>query len=233
MHHPKLVVSASILVAAALACGGSDDRTPPADVEREIADAVADATGAAPSTDSTPCEILDDELLRAALDVPADAEISRSPSRHAPHPLCTVTWPKPNAAEIDEQRAARMMEAMQARLRGEEVEMPSFRTQDEVSLTLYEPPFDDPAAARAAFESAMRSLAGGITGSHEDVEVTFQADLVPVEGVGDEAMWAAKLRQLSVVDGTRIFHVGVNTGAEPDAELETAKEVARRVAAEL
>lgn len=233
MPHPKLVVSASILAAVALACGGSDDRTPPADVERTVADAVADATGAAPSTDSTPCEILDDELLAAVFEVPAGTEISRSPSRHSPHPLCTVTWPKPNAAEIDEQRAARMMEAMQARMRGEEVEMPSFRSENEVSLTLYEPPFDDPPAARSAFESAMRSLAGGITGSHEDVEVTFQADLVPVEGVGDEAMWAAQLRQLSVVDGRRILHVAVNTGAEFEADRAKAEEVARRVAAEL
>jgi hypothetical protein len=79
----------------------------------------------------------------------------------------------------------------------------------------------------------MKMLSDGVTSSHEGTEVTFQADLTPIEGVGRKAMWAPSLRQLSVVDGNRIFHVGVNTGGEPEADLEKAKAVANRVAREL
>jgi hypothetical protein len=237
VRDPLKTLLAAILIATTLACGGADDSASSAaataeGVEREIAEAVEERTGRRfePSTDTTPCQILDDALLRPAFDLAADVEITRSPSRHSPHPLCTVSWPKPNAAELEAEQGARMMEYMQKKMAGEDVEMPSFRTTNEVSLTLYEPAFDDGRAARSGFDSAMKRLSDGVTGSHEDVEITFQADLVPVAGVGDDARWAAKMRQLSVVDDRRIFHLTVNTGAEHDAELDTAKGLARQVA---
>ena len=92
--------------------------------------------------------------------------------------------------------AQKMSEYAMAKARGENVEMPSLRTESEVSLTLYEPPFDSPAQAQSSFDSAMKRLAEGVTGAHQDVEVTFQADVTPVEGVGDRAMWAPKMPAL-------------------------------------
>lgn len=236
MRDPLKTLLAAILIATTLACGGADDSAAGAataeGVEREIAEAVEERTGRRfePSTDTTPCEILDDALLRPVFDLAADVEITRSTSRYSHHPLCTASWPKPNAAELEAEQGARMMEYMQKKVAGEDVEMPSFRTTNEVSLTLLEPAFDDARAARSGFDSAMKRLSDGVTGSHEDVEITFQADLVPVAGVGDDARWAAKMRQLSVVDDRRIFHLTVNTGAEHAAELETAKQLARQVA---
>lgn len=240
MRDPLKTLLAAILITTTLACGGADDSASAGaataeDVEREIAEAVEERTGRRfePSTDTTPCEILDDELLRSAFDFAADVEITRSPSRHSPHPLCTASWPKPNAAELEAEQGARMMEYMQKKMAGEDVEMPSFRTTNEVSLSLYEPAFDDARAARSGFDSAMRTMSDGLTVTVRDVETTVQYDLTEVAGVGDAAMWAPKLRQLSVLDGRRIFHLGVNAGAERDADLETAKQIARQVAAEL
>lgn len=226
----------ALFTSALLACGGTDepiDRMTVEDVEPAILEEVEKRTGRKPSTDTTPCEILDDALVSAHFEVPADVEITRSPSKYSPHPLCTVSWPKPDAAEIQAQMGAAMSEYMTKKMRGEDVERPAFRTTDEISLTLNDPPSETPELARAHFESAMRRLSEGISSSHQGVEVTFQADLTPVSGVGDQALWAPKLRQLSVVDDTRIFHVTVNTGGEPEAELAKAKAVALDVAREL
>ena len=215
---------------ALLGCGNSDEPPTAEDVERSITKKIVAETGVPASSDRTPCEILDDKLIRAHFDIGADAEIARSPSRVSPHPFCTASWPKSNAAEIGTTRATAMSEYVQKKMRGEKVKMPSFRTSDEVSLTLVQPPFESRERAMSAFERSMKALSKGMTATRENVEVTFQAELTPVEGVGDKAMWAAKMRQISVVDGIRIFHVTVDTGAELDAELETASAIARDVA---
>jgi hypothetical protein len=73
----------------------------------------------------------------------------------------------------------------------------------------------------------MKILSEGITREHKGVEITFQADITPVDGVGDKAAWAAKLRQLSVADGRRMFHLTVNTGADREQELVKAIAVAK------
>ena len=233
MRTSRTTLLAAFAAASVLACGGDRDATSPGDVAPTISDEVEARTGAEPSTDATPCEVLDDELLRASFDIAADAEITRKPSEYSPHPLFTATWPKPNAAELEAQTQEKMSEYLAAKMRGEDVDMPSFRTSDEVSLSLYQPAFDSAADARRSFDASMKRLSEGITGSHEDVEITFQSDLTPVAGVGDAAMWAADMHQLSVVAGNRIFHLVVNTGAELDAELAKAREVAGQVAAEL
>lgn len=235
MSWSRMICIAALAVVLA-GCGGEGEETAevnPENVEQAITAEVEKRTGRKPSTDTTPCEILDDTFVRAHFEVGSDVEISRSPSKYSPHPLCTVSWARPDAEELQKKNAEAMSEYMQAKLRGEDVKMPSFRTTNEVSLTLYEPEFEDARTAQSSFDAAMSSLSKGITASHEDVEMTFQADLVPVSGIGDKAMWAASMRQLSVVDGTRIFHVGVNTGDDRDADRAKAEEVAKAIAEKL
>lgn len=242
LTHKSTLLVPAVAALAILACGGDGDTTATSvgeestaapNVGETIGDEVERRTGRKPASGDRPCEILDDELIRVHFEIAAEAEITRSPSKYSPHPLCTVSWPKPNAAEIEERSAAEMQDYVMKKMKGEDAKMPSLRTTNEVSLTVYEPEFEDPAAARSGFDSAMKMLSDGITGSHEDVEVTVQADLTPVEGVGDEAMWAPKMNQLSIVDDTRIFHVTVSTGTGDEADLESAKAIARTVAAEL
>ncbi len=226
----------SLLAVTVLACGEKSDTTAadeiatPEDIEQTIVEAVEEQTGAKPSTDTTPCDVLDDKVIRASFNLGSDVELTRRPSKYSPHPLCTVSWPKPNAAELEKNQASAMSDYLQRKMKGEDVKMPSFRTENEVSLTLYEPQFNSPQEAIASFDLAMKRLSDGVTAAHKDVEMTFQADVTPVEGIGSKAKWAPKLRQLSVVDRNRIFHVAVNTGAELDDELETAKGLAREIA---
>lgn len=233
MKDPGTILFIGILAAASFACGGGDESTAAADLERSIERDVAEATGTTASTSTEPCEILDEGLVRASFEIGPAVEIVRTPSKYSPVPLCTARWAKPDAEGIEQKRAELMSDYMTRKMKGEDVDMPSVRTENEVSLTLREKPADSPEQAMAMFDSAMKMLSEGITRSHEGTEVTFQADLTPVDGVGRKAMWAPRLRQLSVVDGSRIFHVVVNTGAEPEAELEKAKAVASKVAQEL
>ncbi|HVT43667.1 MAG TPA: hypothetical protein VMT00_04685 [Thermoanaerobaculia bacterium] len=233
MRHPRAVVFITILAAVALACGKAEEPVTAENVEETITRKVEEQTGLKPSADTTPCEILSDELLRAFFDIGTGVEIARSPSKYSPYPLCTASWPKSNAEEIEKKRATAMSEYLQRKMRGEEVKMPSLRTTDEVSLTLYQPAFESTEKAISSFDVAMKRLSEGMTRSHENVQVTFQADVTPVDGVGNKAMWAPTMRQLSVVDRNRIFHVVVHTGAELEAELEKAKALAQRIASEL
>ena len=132
----------------------------------------------------------------------------------------------PDLVEIEAETATKMQEYMQKKMAGEDVKMPDFKTNDEASLTLVRPVFDDEAAAMSAFDSSMKMLSEGVSASHEGVTATVQADITPVNGIGDKAMWAAKMRQLSVVSGRQIIHVGVRTGAGAEADLATAQAMA-------
>jgi hypothetical protein len=215
------------MVAASLA---ACSETGNGSIDEAVTEEVARQTGASPSTDTSPCEILDDELIGRHFDI-AGVEIERSPSRYSRHPLCTASWPKPNAAEIEERRAEQMADYTTRKMRGEDVEMPSFRTTNEVSLTISEDAFESQEQARAAFDSAMRVMSEGMSVGTEAGSVeTPRYELEPVEGVGEKAMWAPELRQLSVVTTDRIFHVGVQTDGDLDEELLKAKEIAREIA---
>ena len=179
-----------------------------------------------------PCELMSDTLLSAHLEFAPDAEISRTPSKHSPHPLCSISVPKPNAAELEQEREAAMADYIQRKLRGEDVKIPAVSAVYEVSLTLL-PPAESPEQAMVNFDSAMNMLTEGITGGTEEVQVTFQADVEPVTGVGSKAMWAPRLHQLSVVDGVQVLHVTVNTGEGDKTDRDKAIGIARDLAAAL
>lgn len=164
--------------------------------------------------DINPCDLLSDDIIRSRFDSAASADISRRLSDYSVHPMCVVTWPKPDAAEIEARTAAAMSDYLQRKMRGEKVQMPSFATEDEVTLTLFQPQFEDNASAIASFDQAMSVLQRGIKGKAGDVEVSFQSNVTPVTGIGDKATWSAGMRQVSVVQRRRIYYVTVNTGAE-------------------
>lgn len=212
------------------ACGnGSDEPAKASSVEQQVAKQVEAATGMKASKDDTPCKILDDELIHAHFTVPEGAEIKRHPSQYSPYPLCIVSWEKANAEEVKAQMAQAMQDYVKKQMAGEDVKMPVMRTTDEVSLTLYEPPFDSPEAAKRGLESAMQMLSKGITASHKDTTVTIQADMSPVDGVGTEAMWIPRMHQLSLAAGNRVLHITVRTGDDPEADKPIAVAVAKDV----
>lgn len=220
------VVSAVLASIVLAACGGTESR------ESSVATAVADAkpgtAAKASSGDVDPCAILDPDLIRRHFDL-GDAELEVRPSTRTHHPLCRVIWRKPDAAEIEKEMQARMSEYMTAKMRGEDVKMPSLRTDNDVSLTLNMPPFETDEAGAAALQSAMQTLNKGFKDKdNPDAPPQFQYETELVDGVADGAFWTPGLSQLSVQSGRYIFHVTVQTG---DAGVNQAK--ARALAAEI
>jgi len=92
-------------------------------------------------------------MIRSRLGHGEDVALEHNPSKHSPHPLCTVSWAK--------------------------------------------------------------------------------ANVEPVPGVGDKAIWVPKMRQLSFVSGNRLLHLTVNTGDDLDGELTMARSLADDVIAAL
>lgn len=219
------------------ACGGSEtSSTPTAEsVSEAVSDArmeVAKARGQVGEAEIDPCTILDDAMVRSHFEL-AGATVSFRLSSSTRHPLCTATWPKPNAEQIKADMQAKMQEYMLATARGERVQMPSFKTDDEVTLTVNSPSFESAGQAADAFASAMRVLAEGIKDKNDpSAPPKFQYDTVPVQGVGDQASWAPGLSQLTVQSGRHLFHAGVRVG-DPKVNQETAKAMAKQIAAKL
>jgi hypothetical protein len=202
----------SLLMTMGSACGDADQPSGPTARKSDLRD---------------PCLLLSEEMLRRTFDIVVATEITQEPSKYAPHPHCTVTWRKPDADEIERRQAEALQEYLQRRMRGENVDPPAASSSNRVALTLFGEPRGDSAAARADYDGAMRFLAEGFTAEREGVQLTLQADLTPVAGIGLQAMWAARLRQLSVLsDSGQIFHLVVQTGPDGTAELEAAKAVA-------
>jgi hypothetical protein len=197
------------------ACGGGETATPAAKAR------VAETSGEAVN-EIDPCTILDEDLIRRHFE-PGDSPITSRPSTKTHHPLCSITWRKPNADEIEKTMQAKMTEYITAKTRGENVEMPVMRTENRVTLTINVPPSESEEAAAAAFRSAMDTLERGFKDrDNPDAPPRFQFDTRPVDGVADQASWTPGLSQLSVRSRLYVFHVTVEVG---DAQLNEAKAI--------
>ena len=174
-----------------------------------------------------PCELLSNDLLAAHFSLPQDDTIRRQPSKYSPHPLCMVSWKKPGAADMSVRQQAEMRDYLQKKMRGEGASKPIDRSSSEVTLTVFRPRFDSQEAALVGFNSAMRRLESGVRTEVADTQINFQADLEPVDGIGDRARWAPRLNQLSLVSGRDIFHLTVNTGADKATHRALAESLAR------
>lgn len=179
-----------------------------------------------------PCKLLTADLIHAHFDT-GKAEVKFKSDLDIANPICTAKWKKPNAAEIEKKMQSAMMDYVQAQAQGKKVPMPDMRTNDEVSLTISGSRFETAAAAASDFQSAMKSLNQGVSASSGGQTFTFQAHTTPVEGVGDQAQWSAKMHQLSVQSGNHIFHVTVRMHSDAAKDLPKAKELATAVAGNL
>jgi hypothetical protein len=229
-------VAPAILALMLAACGGSETSTPtPESVSEAVSEAkkeVEKAKGNAGKAEIDPCTVLDEKLVRSHLDV-GDAVVSFRLSSSTRHPLCAASWPKPDAEQIKRDMQAKMTEYMTAAARGEKVDMPSFKLENEASLTLNSPSFESAENAASAFDSAMRVLEQGVRDKNNpDAPPQFQYDTHSVAGVGDRASWTPGLSQISVQSGRHLFHVRVSVG-DPQVNQEAAKAMAREIAAKL
>lgn len=216
------------------------------EAQEEIAEARA-AAGAANRGQEPPdvdaCTILTEAMVRSALELPAEVAVEKVPSSGvSPWPLCTYRWPNP---DYDPQAHARqMMERMRKRF------SKAGRTADETAETLLDeglgsrasfevsytlgPSYDDDAAASRAFQGQMAAAERGASrtidrGPQKGQEVSINFQMEPIEGFASEAQWNERFSQLSVRDGTQIFHVRAAIDESAEANLEHAKKLARAI----
>lgn len=229
----RVLLVISFMSVLMVACDSANDSSVDS-AKRENPDQAAEATGAGarPSSDTQPCEVLSDELLARHFEI-GDAEIKRTPSKYSPHPRCTASWPKPNAAELEAKAEDMRIENMKKRMSGEEVE-PVESPNNKVSLTLSKNPFENRSDAVSEFDSALRILSEGMTIETErGTRKTSTYEYEPVDGVGEKAAWVPRMNQLSVATSSRIFHVSVDVSGGSDSDLVKAKELAHELAESL
>lgn len=226
-QEPAEAESADETLASAEAVAGEPEKAEPGDGDGEGRD---------------PCAVLTEELVRETFQVPDDAQLEQNRVERT-HPNCSYSWAKPNAEELRAEFQKKQQERIQqmAKNMGKKggvqglidgiADMPSL--DNEVGLTLVGFEYDDEEAAAKAFDRNMETLNKGITqkvktGAGDD-EVTFQMRTEPVEGVGDQAAWSARMDQLSVRQGDTLFHVRTALHGETEKNLEAAKKLTKEV----
>ena len=140
---------------------------------------------------------------------------------------------------VKAESAKAMQDYMMAKVTGEKDPgpMPLPHLDHVVRLTFAGKTFKDAAAAQAAFGGMLISLKEGITAEAEvggtTQKHTFRVDYDhEVEGVGERAAWAPKLKQLSFVSGRKIVHLTVDLG-DPVENERLAIAVAKSIGAAL
>ena len=171
-----------------------------------------------------PCAILTADLLRDLFDID-DAELSFRPGSSKANPSCVASWPVPNAEEVKVASAEAMQDYMMAKMAGEKDlgPMPIPHLDHEVRLTFAGKEYKDAAAAQAGYDALMVTLKEGVTaeGEYQGVKKkhTFRVEYDhEVEGVGEKAAWAPKLKQLTFVSGRQILHLNVDLGDPAENE---------------
>jgi len=186
----------------------------------------------------SPCRILEAGVVAEVFGLEEEAISYRAGSTR--HPVCTASWRKPDADEIEAGQSEKIMDWMRRRTaaqsKGEPFSepMPIARADASASLTLVDETFESAEAAVRQLESTVATLEEGITVEVGGRKHTSQVDYDDwMEGVGDRAAWAPKLSQLSVAARGVVFHVGVEVTDDAAVNRERAIELARRIAAGL
>lgn len=232
-----------MMAAALLACGCEEDPEAPAGAAEAVQEQVAEANEAiAEATRDLPedmgeraCFFLTEELVRGALDLGTSVALTQDVGRAS----CTIRWEKemtPEERRAFEEAQRRAFRELMQKAQGmvgqairDAMQMPTAEAQ--VAMNFSTRDFESAEAAARGFESAMRMLEEGISGMVGDTgeEVTFQASQDPVEGVGDQAAWSSRLKQLSVQAGEHLFFVTAELETEADANLPHAKALASAI----
>jgi len=209
-----------------LACGGGSGA---ADASEKKA-----AAASSGGTVVDACTVLTADLVRSTFDI-GEAELSFRPGSSKASPSCVASWPVPNAEEVKAESAKAMQDYMMAKVAGEKDlgPMPIPHLEHEVRLTFAGKTFKDAAAAQARYDALMVTLEEGVTaeGEYQGVKKkhTFRVEYDhDVDGVGEKAAWAPKLKQLTFVSGRQILHLNVDLGDPAENErlaIATAKSI--------
>lgn len=146
---------------------------------------------------------------------------------------CTYKWPNPQE-ESEEQKALFQEALMDAMLGGGDrsakmKKLTSLASQTEFELSInfnYGGDFQNEQDAIDGLDKMVARLTKGVG----DDTFSYSASFEPSEKIGSKAVWSEKLRQVTVVRDTYLFHVKLRRQADPAADREDAESVARIVA---
>jgi len=179
-----------------------------------------------------PCELLNDQLIQEFFEVNV-SELNRNTSGSS-NLTCTVDWVKPNIKDLEKEHQAAMSKYMQDKIAGKDVEFPTYPSNNQVTLTIYKAAFKDKTSAQQSFNTAMQKLqTGTVAEINGKTETMFQYETIPVENVADDAHWVNGLSQLSVLSGTRIFHLRVKVYDNAEKNRSSAEAIAIKLAESL
>ncbi len=177
------------------------------------------------------CSVLRGGVLREVFGAEAGAAELSPGGPFVPHGLCTATWDKPDADALREARTRHQVEKMKASMGKRSFDEPTPPAPNySVSLTLLMERFDSPAAAVTSLENAVKQLTEGITVEVAGRKRRTQVDFDDwIDGLGDRAIWAPKMSELSVANNGYRFAIGVSGFGDADVNRERAEALARRL----
>ncbi|MEZ5313567.1 MAG: hypothetical protein R2862_07885 [Thermoanaerobaculia bacterium] len=208
--------------------GSEQHRDLTAEVERLLA-------GKGEAMGEGACDVLRSGPLVAVFGDGAASASFRPGSKYVPHPLCLVSWDKPDHDALVAARSAYERDKAMARVQ----KKPFDRAQPpsdhfEASLTILKQTYRSAAEAVADLESSVAQLEAGITVTVSGKEHTTQLDFDDLSNeVGDRCAWAPKHRELLVAWGGVRFTVSVRGFDDPAQDRAHAVELARAIGAAL
>jgi hypothetical protein len=144
---------------------------------------------------------------------------------------CSYKWKKADWQAIEERNRAAMMKALTSG-RGTSGLSPE-RSEAELFITFHGTTFKSSAEAVQAFDAMVERLTRGVSSGAGEAKFEMKATFDPSQGLGEKAAWSNELRQVSVVSGTRLYHVRVRMADDAQADRAPAEAVARKIATSL
>lgn len=224
------------------ACGGGSE-------SNSLSDDIEEITASIPSSEREPCNYIDEAMVREGFGVSDAIEITKSDS----YGTCSFQWDGLTEAErtaADEEMTNAMISAVTS---GNRPSMSDLQKgYFNVSLNFTTAKITSADQAASTYETINKRMSEGIkvsadqvkektsSLSDEDIDnaigdgVTFKGgQRTEINGVGDKAVWDAKLKQLTVLAGTDIFFMTVDAGGDQELSIEKSKEMAKKVISKL
>jgi hypothetical protein len=230
-----------LLAAVTIHCGSeaADSAATPQSVEQTLEAAtsqLAKATspakrGTIAATMSHPCDVFTLADVKALFDVAGESvkvERGEVPGNFT----CEYEWQKADWEEIDKRNEAGYLKVITGKAGpgGLEKYLATLEPENaKVFITFHGGDFKSEAVAIQSFDGMVEGFRKGM--GTKDFMV--QAEFDPSEGVATKAAWSDKLRQLSIVSGTTLFHVKVERNADRALDRVDAEQIARRIHASL
>jgi hypothetical protein len=183
------------------------------------------------SSAAHPCDILTLAEVTSTFGVPEEG-VTTERGEVPGNSFCSYKWKKVDGEAIEERNRAAMMKGLQSGGNFMDA-LTSERSEGELFITFHGQTFGSTAEAVQAFDAMVDRLTSGISATVGDDTAVFQASFDPSEGIGAKAAWSDKLRQLSVVSGTHLYHVKLHNDADPRVDRAGAEAMARTIAAAL